>query len=58
MIQWKTVVSHLRNADRKCTFWKIGKLNELKNSLGRDPDQYEEAETRVVENLPSVFLGV
>jgi hypothetical protein len=41
MVHGNTVVSHFGDVDRKCTFCKYKKLNELRERLGREPTDRE-----------------
>ena len=58
MIHGNTVISHFGDVDRKCTFCKIKKIEELVISLGRDPDPDERALAFLTipdENRPHIF---
>jgi hypothetical protein len=41
MVHGNTVVSHFGDVDRKCTFCKCQKTNDLRENLGREPTEME-----------------
>jgi hypothetical protein len=56
MIHGNTVISHFGDVDRKCTFCKIERVMELKNTLGREPTDMEVAGLQVPdENRPHIL---
>jgi len=56
MIHGNTVISHFGEVDRKCTFCKIQKINEMRGTLGRDPTELEiEGMLLPDENRPHIF---
>jgi hypothetical protein len=58
LVHGNTVISHFGNVDRKCTFCKIKKIEELVINLGRDPDHDERALAFLTipdENRPHIF---
>jgi hypothetical protein len=58
LVHGNTVISHFGNVDRKCTFCKLKKVEELANRLGRDPDPDERDLAFLTipdENRPHIF---
>jgi hypothetical protein len=58
LVHGNTVISHFGNVDRKCTFCKVLKIEEIKNNLGRDPtldEQNAAIQTVADGDRPHIF---